>query len=146
SWSASEAMLLFMRYLALACDYDGTLAFNGRVATSTLEGLNRFRSSDRRLILVTGRVLSEILSICSNIELFDLVVAENGGVLYEPSSRREKILSSPPSPALVRLLTEQKIPLQMGRVVLATRQPYEDVVLRTIQEVGLEMHVIFNKG
>jgi len=135
-----------MRYLALACDYDGTLAFNGRMATSTWEALNRFRSSGRRVILVTGRVLSEILSICTDTELFDLVVAENGGVLYEPSSRREKILASPPSPALIRLLTEHEIPFQIGRVVLATRQPHEDVVLRTIQELGLELHVIFNKG
>src|SRR3954462_8638281 len=46
-----------MRYLALATDYDGTLATNGRVADSTLEALQKLRDSGRRLIMVTGREL-----------------------------------------------------------------------------------------
>jgi hypothetical protein len=44
-----------MRYLALACDYDGTLASEGRVAPETVGALERLRASGRRLLLVTGR-------------------------------------------------------------------------------------------
>src|SRR6516162_2071106 len=99
-------MLSSMRYVALACDYDGTLACNGRVDTPTIAALVRFRSSGRRLILVTGRVLPEVLSIFTEIDLFDLVVAENGGVLYQPSSRRERALASPPPSAFIGVLAE----------------------------------------
>jgi hypothetical protein len=91
-------------------------------------------------------VLPEVLSIFTEIDLFDLVVAENGGVLYQPSSRRERALASPPPSAFIGVLAEHEIPLQIGSVVLATRQPNEDVILRSIQELGLELHVIFNKG
>jgi len=44
-----------MRYLALACDYDGTLACDGRVSDVALTALQRFRASGRKVILVTGR-------------------------------------------------------------------------------------------
>jgi hydroxymethylpyrimidine pyrophosphatase-like HAD family hydrolase len=33
-----------------------------------------------------------------------------------------------------------------GHVILATREPHEREVLDAIRELGLEMHVIFNKG
>jgi len=46
-----------MRYLALACDYDGTLAVHNHVADGTVAALERLRASGRKLILVTGRRL-----------------------------------------------------------------------------------------
>src|SRR3954447_7280153 len=48
-----------MRYLALATDYDGTLATAGRVTAPTLAALERLRQSGRRLLLVTGRELED---------------------------------------------------------------------------------------
>ena len=69
-----------MRYLALATDYDGTLAKDGQVDGSTLAALERFRDSGRRLILVTGRELDELLEVFPQIDLFDRVVAENGAL------------------------------------------------------------------
>ena len=50
-----------MRYHALACDYDGTLASHGTVHPATIEALERLRKSGRKLILVTGRELPELL-------------------------------------------------------------------------------------
>jgi hydroxymethylpyrimidine pyrophosphatase-like HAD family hydrolase len=40
--------------LALATDYDGTLASQGMVDAATLAALERFKATGRRLILVTG--------------------------------------------------------------------------------------------
>src|SRR5262249_2915077 len=71
------------RYLALAADYDGTLAYRGRVEEATLAALRRVRASGRRLLLVTGRELPSLFATFDRPELFDLVVAENGGLLYE---------------------------------------------------------------
>src|SRR5204863_455237 len=52
-----------MRYLALATDYDGTLAHDGRVDRTTLAALGRLRRSGRRLILVTGREADDLLNL-----------------------------------------------------------------------------------
>src|SRR5215469_2310728 len=68
--------------VALATDYDGTAADHGRVSDRTLEWLRKFRRSGRRLFLVTGRVLKDLESVFNGLDLFDCIVAENGGVLY----------------------------------------------------------------
>lgn len=52
-----------MRYLALACDYDGTLAADGHVQEETVAALERLLASGRKLILVTGRQLEDLLSV-----------------------------------------------------------------------------------
>src|SRR5687767_6156910 len=59
-----------MRYLALACDYDGTLAHHGRVGPSTVAALEKLRASGRKLILVTGRELDELIGIFPEITFF----------------------------------------------------------------------------
>jgi HAD superfamily hydrolase (TIGR01484 family) len=51
-----------MRYHALACDYDGTIAHEGRVDDETIAALGRLRDTGRRLILVTGRELQDLES------------------------------------------------------------------------------------
>ena len=76
-----------MRYLALATDYDGTLAIDGVARDQTLAALLRLRRSGRRAILVTGRQLDDLQRVCPRLELFDRVVAENGALLYRPQTR-----------------------------------------------------------
>ena len=61
-----------MWFHLLAADYDGTLASDGRIAPDTLAALRRVRESGRRVLLVTGRQLDDLLRVCSEIEIFDL--------------------------------------------------------------------------
>src|SRR5213593_191619 len=68
----------FMRYHALACDYDGTIARDGEVRENTILALEEVRKSGRKLILVTGRELDDLIKVFPRIDLFDRVVAENG--------------------------------------------------------------------
>ena len=51
-----------MRYLALACDYDGTLAHDGFMDRDMVEALRKIRDAGRHLVLVTGRELEELLT------------------------------------------------------------------------------------
>jgi hydroxymethylpyrimidine pyrophosphatase-like HAD family hydrolase len=135
-----------MRYLALASDYDGTLAQDGRVEEETLEALERLRDSGRKLILVTGRQLDELLNVFPEIELCDRVIAENGGLLYRPATGEEKPLAEPPPEEFVRALQERGVDsLGVGRVIVATWKPYETTVLETIRDLGLQHQVILNK-
>jgi HAD superfamily hydrolase (TIGR01484 family) len=136
-----------MRYLVLACDFDGTLASDGKVREETLAALQRLRDSGRKLILVTGRELENLIDIFPAIELFDRVVAENGGILYRPASLEHKVLGEAPPADFVEALRARKVsPLSVGHSIVATWQPNERVVLDTIRDLGLELQVIFNKG
>ncbi len=136
-----------MRYVALACDYDGTLALDGRVDERTVEALERAAASGRKLVLVTGRELDDLLRVFPRVDLFDRVVAENGALLYQPATREERQLGEPPPAALVAALRERGVtPLSVGRVIVATWHPHETTVLDAIRDLGLERQVIFNKG
>src|SRR5688572_9915111 len=136
-----------MRYLALATDYDGTLAHHGSVDEATLAALHQVRASGRKLLLVTGRELPDLLQVFPHVELFDRIVVENGALLYCPATRQERLLCEGPAAEFVeRLRAKQVAPLSVGRAIVATWEPNETVVLDTIRELGLELHVIFNKG
>jgi hydroxymethylpyrimidine pyrophosphatase-like HAD family hydrolase len=136
-----------MRYFALACDYDGTIAKDGRVDADTLAALRQVSASGRRLILVTGRELDELKQTFPEIDIFDWVVAENGALLYEPRTKEESLVCAPVRDDFVAALVKRKIkPLSRGRVIVATWQPNETAVLETIRDLGLELQVVFNKG
>src|SRR5262249_18619015 len=98
-----------MRYLVLACDYDGTLAHDGRVDQATLAALERLRASGRELILVSGRQLEDLQSVFDHLDLFALDVLENGGLLYRPSTREEKVLGPAPPEAFLDSLRRRGV-------------------------------------
>ena len=136
-----------MRYLALAADYDGTLASAGTVDTDTIQAIERLVASGRKLILVTGRVLPEILEIFPQISLCERVVAENGAVLYRPATKEITLLAPPPPSAFLEEVQRRKVEhLTLGNSIVATRVPYETVILDIIRDLGLELRIIFNKG
>lgn len=136
-----------MRYHALACDYDGTLAFGGQVAEDTFTSLERFRATGRKLLLVTGRELEELLGIFPHVSLFDWVIAENGALLYHPASRETKQFGDSPSNEFIDALRLRGVePIAVGHTIVATLHPHETAVLEVIQALGLDMQVIFNKG
>lgn len=137
---------LTMQYLALACDYDGTLATDGHVNETTIAALQRLRNSSRKLLLVTGRELDDLLRVFPQIYLFDLVVAENGALLYNPATRESKLLSDRPSEEFIKVLRDRGVtPLSVGRVIVATWHPHETKVLEVIRELRLKLQVILNK-
>jgi hydroxymethylpyrimidine pyrophosphatase-like HAD family hydrolase len=76
-------------FLALAVDFDGTIAHDGRADASTYDWLKRLKETGRRPILVTGRELRNLGD--SNLDLFDRVVAENGAVVYDPGTKRQHL-------------------------------------------------------
>jgi HAD superfamily hydrolase (TIGR01484 family) len=88
----------------LATDYDGTIASESVVDEETLRSLDRLRDSGRKVVLVTGRELDDLRSVFPHFHRFDMIVAENGGLLFWPESSKELVLAEPPSPDFVKLL------------------------------------------
>jgi len=135
-----------MRYLVLATDYDGTLATDGQVSAETVAAIERVRLSGRRTILVTGRRLDELLAVFPEVRLFDYVVAENGALVYAPRRKETILLGKGPPPAFIERLRSLGVDrIEVGQVIVATWLPYHTAVLQVIQEMGLELLVIFNK-
>ncbi len=134
-----------MRFRAIASDYDGTLARDGRVDRDTLAGLERARQSGRKVILVTGRELPSLRDVFSSFHLFDWIVAENGALLHNPVTREERLLCPAASSKLVADLRRQGVPLSVGRCIVATVRPHDAAVLLAIRELNLSLQVIFNK-
>lgn len=135
-----------MRYLALASDYDGTLAVNGCVDHQTVAAIKRLQKSGRKFILVTGRELNDLLHVFEQIHFCDLVVVENGALLYKPATGEEKLLCTKPPEEFVKKLRDCGVaPLSVGRAIVATWRPNETKVFEVIRELGLELQVIFNK-
>lgn len=161
-----------MDYQVLATDYDGTIATEGAVDRPTIAALQRWKESGRKLILVTGRMMEDWLTVFPQYaapDLFDWVVTENGAVLYHPESQTLKLLADPPPADFVQQLRDrigdgtkmaetigsgeftqllQRGELRafaMGHVIVATWQPYEVAANQLIQEMGLNLQVILNK-
>jgi len=141
------------------------------VEESTLKALEQWQRSGRKLILITGRQLDNLIAHIPVIKLFDWVVAENGAVLYQPSTKVEKLLADRPSEAFITLLRDrinqkqqrlktESIPeeflniaqpqtlevLGVGRVIIATWEPYLEITQKTIQDLGINLQIICNKG
>ena len=134
-----------MRFRCLATDYDGTLATNGRVEGFVLEAMVHLRESGRKLVLITGRELDELLSIFPEVEIFDLVVAENGALLYQPESKELTTLCPPPDQSLVKELEDRQVPIWVGRCIVGTVRPHNKVAADLIHYLGLPLQVVFNK-
>jgi hydroxymethylpyrimidine pyrophosphatase-like HAD family hydrolase/energy-coupling factor transporter ATP-binding protein EcfA2 len=134
-----------MRFTVLACDYDGTIAQDGRVEDEMAWDLGRVRTSGRNLILVTGRDLPTLRSVCPHLELFDRVIAENGALLYRPEDGSERLLADAPPDALVERLRAGGVPVDVGRVVVFTWKPNEVAALEAIADLGLGHQVIMNR-
>lgn len=136
-----------MRFHAIACDYDGTLAWDGVVDTETIRALEEVRATGRKLLMVTGRQLNDLQRVFPHFELFDRIVAENGALVYDPTTKQIKLLAEKPSKKFIQELQDRGVaPLSVGHVIVATWHPMETIVMAAIRDLGLELNIIFNKG
>jgi HAD superfamily hydrolase (TIGR01484 family) len=134
-------------YSALACDFDGTLATEGRVTSSAMDALRHYRASGGKLVLVTGRQLNDLVSVLSQLCLFDRVVAENGAVLYSPHDGARRLLTSPPSHRFIELLRRRGVEdLATGEVIIATSRQYDAMVQEVIDRAKMPFQRIYNES
>jgi HAD superfamily hydrolase (TIGR01484 family) len=134
-----------MRFVALATDYDNTIATDGSVADRTWDALERLRESGRHLLLVSGRELDDLRAVCPRLDLFSRVVAENGGVLYRPDRGEKRLLAPAPPKAFVDALRKRGMQhFSVSETLVATMKPNEQIALEAIRDLGLDLHVVFN--
>jgi hypothetical protein len=130
----------------LAVDYDGTIAENGATAGATAAALARVRTSGRRVVLVTGRILGDLGTVCPGFdEMFDAVVAENGALLHLPEGARTVPLAPSPAPALLAALARRAVPFKVGACIVATTVGFSDAAHAAIREAGSGHALELNK-
>jgi hydroxymethylpyrimidine pyrophosphatase-like HAD family hydrolase len=140
-------LTLTMRYRALACDYDGTLADAGNISPDVRAALARARAAGIRIILVTGRRLDDLERVCADARaIFDAIVAENGGLYLRTPAGAARPLGPPPPPGLLARLRDRGVePLVAGEVVVSTLVTEEAEVAAAIRALGLDWRMILNK-
>lgn len=131
---------------AVAVDYDGTLSTTPRPSESVLAALAEARASGLRIILVTGRILSELRSDFADVDSrMDAIVAENGAVVTLAGGGVRRV--APPVPAaLAAELELVGVPIRRGMVILATTVEHDDAVLAAVRRLGLECQLVHNRG
>jgi hypothetical protein len=74
-------------------------------------------------------------------------VADNGAVLFGPATDDVTLLADPPPREFIETLARRGVlNMEVGDVVVATWEPHETTVIQSVRELGLELHIIFNKG
>jgi hydroxymethylpyrimidine pyrophosphatase-like HAD family hydrolase len=107
--------------------------------------LARWTRGGRKLILATGETVDQLQAF-PDLKPFDLVVAENGGVLYWPNSGRQEILGVGPPSALIHGLRRAGVaPLHVGEVVLSTRLPFDRAASKVVEDLNLPWRLVRNR-
>ena len=146
-----------MHYLALACDYDGTLARDGVVSTQTvdaLEHVNRgYVRNDMQDAQGAIRDFQPALKLTPDNGIahlglaFSYLQVHRSREALEETESAEKLLGEAPPRQFIQALQERGVtPLVTGRVIVASLHPHEKTIVDVIAKLGLELQVIFNKG
>lgn len=132
-------------FRAVAVDFDGTLAEGSRPAGEVLDAVAAARADGRAVVLVTGRIMSELRHGFPDVlDWFDLVVAENGAVVLGPQG--ERLLADPVDPALEDALVRRGVPVRCGEVLLACDAAHDVEVLEEIRRLGLDHQLVHNRA
>lgn len=130
---------------AVAVDFDGTLVHGPEVDADVLQAVRDARRAGRRVVLVTGRILTEMWHAFPGLEReFDAVVAENGAVLAYGGQVRD--LTAPVDPALAAALARRDVRVRQGRVLLAGSAADETTVLEEVARLQLDCHPVRNRS
>jgi hydroxymethylpyrimidine pyrophosphatase-like HAD family hydrolase/DNA-binding response OmpR family regulator len=128
----------------LACDLDGTLAENGKVAPETWEALRAARLGGLALVLVTGRTLDSFIPDFPCSEICEAIVAENGAVLFYPRRDSLSLPFGQLDTKLINRIESLGIPLERGIAIAATRVPHDKAVLNMLRESRSSATVEYN--
>lgn len=135
-----------MNLRVLAVDFDGTIAFGGTLHPDAAEAIRAARAAGVIVILVTGRIMSDLDALLPQSSPFDVIVAENGAVLRLPGQPTAVVLGRSPDPRFLAGLTRRAIAHRRGDCVVETDAAAAGGVLDAIREHDLPLAITFNRG
>ncbi len=133
-----------MRLSVIATDYDGTVATDGILSREVREAIRAARQRGVLVVIVTGRILSELREFAGPLDFVDGVVAENGAVISLAGGHTIH-LGPPPPMSLITTLTERGIDFKVGQCVIELDASFAGVAISLIREQELPLAVTFNR-
>ena len=135
-----------MKPSVLALDYDGTIATDRGIDRSVRDAIAAARVSGITVLLVTGRILSDLRRVAGDLHFVDGVVAENGAVVHFPDSDHISVLAPRVAERLVRGLEADGIPCQAGDCLIDANAADGQRLLAVIRQLELPYVLVFNRG
>ena len=133
-----------MKFRVLALDYDGTIAQKGQLDPDVKAAIIEARARGVVVVLVTGRILSELKKVAGDLSFLDAVVAENGAVLSFLSGHSRLIGERPPA-IFLEELGHRKIDFLAGECVVESDANSAPQVLAAIRQLELPLSLLFNR-
>ncbi len=134
-----------MKFSVLALDYDGTIADQGRLVPDVRTAIAEAQGRGIAVIIVTGRILEDLLDVSGDLTWADAYVCENGAVIALPSGT-PLLLCGPPSAELRRALESASISYTAGRCVIEANASDADRILSVLRALDLPLALHFNRG
>lgn len=133
--------------MVIALDIDGTLYDGVEVAPEAVDAIRQAKADGHRLIIVSGRRWEQVRSVVPEVDLFERVIGEEGGVMVDVAADTLTLLRDPVEPELVRGLEAAGVPfLDVGHVVIGTPAEWVDVVTQVRDRLGSSLTLVHNKS
>jgi hydroxymethylpyrimidine pyrophosphatase-like HAD family hydrolase len=135
-----------MKFLALALDYDGTIAHHDVLDSSVRDAIAELRAQNIVVLIVTGRIMADLRRVAGDMHFVDAVVAENGAVVEFTDSGYSRVFSPPPPPAFLAALQKEGIPFTAGQAIVESDANQAPFILALLQKLELPLALLFNRG
>ncbi|MEO1431869.1 MAG: HAD family hydrolase [Cyanobacteria bacterium J06633_8] len=134
--------MLNSSFKMLATDYDGTIATKGRIKNNVEKALLEAKQAGFFIGIVTGRGFDDLFRICPQIKIFDLIIAENGTILYFPFEDKVEYLASNLPIEFIAQLMHHRIPFYQNIIMATVRRKFIDKVNALIDKFQFPLHII----
>lgn len=135
-----------MHISVIATDFDGTISQDDGLSPEAGRVLRRWRETGQFTVLASGRSFEFLHELQEREQAFDLIVGENGAVLYNPRTDEMRLPFGEVPDGLMDMLDQLDVPLWRGIAIAGTRVPYDDAVWVASRELGLPVHVETNRN
>ena len=134
-----------MKFGVLALDYDGTIARDGVLDPDVKTAIVEARARGIVVVIVTGRILSELRQAAGDLGFVDAVVAENGAVLAFPNGQ-SRLVGHLPSQIFLDELRRRGIEFKTGQCIVEADAATAPRILAVIRELELPLVMLFNRS
>ncbi|MCC7416811.1 MAG: HAD hydrolase family protein [Acidobacteria bacterium] len=135
-----------MKLSVVALDYDGTISRDDRPDPAVRDAIAEARARGVLVLLVTGRILTELRRVAGDLSFLDAVVAENGAMVHFPGTRHTTVLAPPIAEAFTAELLRRGIPFNAGQCLVDAAADSAHRILDVIRELELPIVLSFNRS
>ncbi len=134
-----------MKFSVLALDYDGTIAREGVLDPEVRAAIAEVQAQGITVVIVSGRVLSDLKHAAGDLGCVDAVIAENGAVLCFRNGY-SRLLGQPPPEIFLAELKRRGIAFSTGQCIVEADASFAQSILAVIREFELPLVLQFNRS